>query len=586
MKVLTLSRSKLELGQSQLRKPLIVVGRSPTCDVVLRAPGIRPIHYLIEWIGSGKFDPSKGTWSIVDVSANAEAGEGEILGPDGILLGDIMFRVIDSKIESRDVIGGQIVEGLGRGRVREPEILEFVQVRTDSGAIEEVQHIALSNKPKIEPISHEFKTFKVEHPGVKTEHLLKVLADELPGATFLLSGKKIDPKGSIPLRPMDFLQVNWNGRDFYLRFVEEVDCPPIPRDFWGDPLLKRLAILGLAFIIGLTSYIVYLNYFKEEEEKVPELPRVARIEIPATPPPPPPAPETPTVDASKETKTVTPKQAVEKKAQAENITPVPQKEAPAKAAAPKMVKAPEKAPRAGLNTEAPTTDVNQVGLLGALNKTPKRGEGVKADQLLNQGLIKESATAQDNSKIVLRNPPAGVIGSGDGGSPQGRGNTNLGAASTTLSGIKKGDPSSQGLIARKGGESGFNMGSGSSGMGKGIGGSEGSGIGGLEGSDFSVAGGGLDRETVRRVILSYRSQVRTCYERALISNPTLQGRVVYQWKITPVGSVVTAQVIRGTIESSNLKTCVLEVIQKMQFPKAPNGMPTTVIYPFIFQGKN
>jgi TonB family protein len=71
----------------------------------------------------------------------------------------------------------------------------------------------------------------------------------------------------------------------------------------------------------------------------------------------------------------------------------------------------------------------------------------------------------------------------------------------------------------------------------------------------------------------------------LISSPNLQGRVVYKWQITPTGSVISAQIYKATLESANLKTCVLEVIQGMNFPKSPNGLPTTVIYPFVFQGK-
>lgn len=584
MKVLTLSRSKLEMAQSQLRKPLIVIGRSPTCDVVLRAPGIKPIHYIVEWIGSGVFSPNKGTWSIVDVSSNAEAGEGQILGPEGTTLGDIVFRVVDSKLESSEVIGGQIVEGLSRGRGGEREILEFVQVRTDSGAIEEVQHIPVAARGTITPVSNEFKMFKVEHQGLQSDALMSALLDEMPGAELMMAGRKIDPKTIIPLRPIDFLQVKWNGRDFYLRFVEEVDCPPIPRDFWGDPLLKRLTIAA-ALLVILFGAAIWYTLNNKEEEKPPEPPRVARVEVPATPPPPPQPQDNVAMEPSKETGKMAKKTAVTEKQKSDN--PVPDKsKQPAKAAAPTHAHAPDKPVKAGLNIDAPTTDVNQVGVLGALNKSGKKGEGVKADQLLNQGLIRESATAQDNSKIVLRNPPAGVLGSGNSGNPNGSNNASLGSASTTLSGIKKGDPNSHGLIARKGGESGYNMGSAASGNGKGFGGDSGNGIGGLDGSDFSVAGGGLDRETVRRIIASYRSQIRTCYERALIGTPNLQGRIVYQWRITPIGNVITAQVTKATLESSNLKTCVLEVIQKMQFPKAPNGLPTTVIYPFVFQGKN
>ena len=106
MKILTLSRNKLEIATTQLTKPLLIIGRSPTCDVVLRAPGIKAIHFIVEWLGSGVFDSSKGNWSIVDVSTSEENAEGVVLGKAPITIGDLSFRVIDSVLESSEMIGG------------------------------------------------------------------------------------------------------------------------------------------------------------------------------------------------------------------------------------------------------------------------------------------------------------------------------------------------------------------------------------------------------------------------------------------------------------------------------------------------
>ncbi len=577
MKILTLSRSKLELAQTQLRKPLLVIGRSPTCDVVLRAPGIKPVHFIIEWIGSGLFDSQTGSWSIVDVSSSADAGEGVVLSQEPVTIGDLSFRCIESKLESSEMIGGTILESMGKRRMSDADILEFVQVRTDTGAIEEVQHFSIQNqtKHKIQALSKEFKTFKIELPKMRTDHVLKVLFDEMPGAEVHLSGRKIDAKSALPLRTYDFLQVSWNGRDFYLRFVEEIISPPIPRDFWGNPLLKKLTLAATLLILLLVATIMFS---KTEQITEPELPRVARVEIPPPPPPPPTAPLESAAQANIQNESAkAPEVLVNQKSNA----------AAAKAAAAKQIKEPTAAPKAGLNTAAPVQNVNQIGLLGALNKNAKKGPGIQADQMFNEGIIHKTISGEDSGKIVLKTPPSGVIGSGSDGAPNGNITQSLGAASTTLSGITKADPNSRGLIARKGGESGYQLGSATSGDGVGMGNSNNNigGIGGTEGGDFSVVGGGLDRETVRRIIASYRSQIRTCYERGLIANPNLEGRIVYKWQISPLGSVVTAQISKATLESANLKACVLEVIQKMNFPKAPNGLPTTVIYPFVFQGK-
>jgi outer membrane biosynthesis protein TonB len=596
MKILTLSRNKLEIATTQLTKPLLIIGRSPTCDVVLRAPGIKAIHFIVEWLGSGVFDSSKGNWSIVDVSTSEENAEGVVLGKAPITIGDLSFRVIDSVLESSEMIGGQIVESLAKRSFSEPDLIEFVQVRTDSGAIEEIRHFPIEKKnQKIESLSREFKSFKIEHPKLKTEAIINILLSEMPNADLILSGRKISANDVLPLRPTDFLQVRWNGRDFYIRFVEEIIAPPIPRDFWGSKLLKRLTI-AILLLVFLLLLIIRSDLIPTEVEKVPELPRVARIEVPAEPTPvPAPLPEVkkePEIpqEPTKEVQKAVPKPPPAKKP--DPIVKTQKSSAPSKAVEAKVVKAPEAQPKAGLNSEAPVKNVNQVGLLGALSKSSKKGPGIKADQLMNEAIVRETATGSDNPQIVLKTPPSGVLGSGKSGGPDSKQapEKSLSSASTTLSGISKPNPNSTGLIARSGAQSGLKLGTETNGSGEagGFTGSASKGassLGSTEGGDFSVAGGGLDRETVRRIILSYRSQIRTCYERGLISNPNLEGRIVYKWQITPTGSVISAQIFKATLESSNLKTCVLDVIQGMNFPKSPNGLPTTVIYPFVFQGK-
>ncbi len=595
MKILTLSRNKLEIATTQLTKPLLIIGRSPTCDVVLRAPGIKAIHFIVEWLGSGIFDSSKGNWSIVDVSTSEENAEGVVLGKAPITIGDLSFRVIDSVLESSEMIGGQIVESLAKRSFSDPDLIEFVQVRTDSGAIEEIRHFPIEKKnQKIESLSREFKSFKIEHPKLKTEAIINILLSEMPGADLILSGRKISANEVLPLRPTDFLQVRWNGRDFYIRFVEEIVAPPIPRDFWGSPLLKRLTF-AILFLVFLLLLIIRSDLVPSEGEKVPALPRVARIEVPAEPTPiPVPLPEVkkdPEIpqEPTKEVQKSVPKPPPAKKP--DPIVKTQKTSTPSKAVEAKVVKAPEAAPKAGLNSEAPVKNVNQVGLLGALSKASKKGPGIKADQMMNDAVVRETATGSDNPQIVLKTPPSAVLGSGKSGGPDSKmPEKSLSSASTTLSGISKPNPNSSGLIARSGGQSGLKLGTETNGSGEpgsfaGSASKGASSIGSTEGGDFSVAGGGLDRETVRRIILSYRSQIRTCYERGLISNPNLEGRIVYKWQITPAGSVISAQIYKATLESSNLKTCVLDVIQGMNFPKSPNGLPTTVIYPFVFQGK-
>lgn len=94
---------------------------------------------------------------------------------------------------------------------------------------------------------------------------------------------------------------------------------------------------------------------------------------------------------------------------------------------------------------------------------------------------------------------------------------------------------------------------------------------------------GLDQKTVMGVVQKYLDEIQRCYERALLSNPDLAGRVEYEWYITPAGSVQWANVKKTDISDGDaLNTCVKGVFKKMQFPRARNGMATTPNIGFPF----
>ncbi len=569
----------------------MTIGRSPTCDVILRAPGIRPFHFLIEWIGEGAFDPNRGAWSITDLSTSqsgpmaegSEHGEGQILSEDAVQLGDLTFNVVDDRLEVREDIGGTIGANLQGSHKHGTELLELVQVRLDSGAIEEIKHFPIVRKTRVLKPLGKHRNFRIEWQGKNSATLLKVLLDEMPGAETFKRGIRIHPSQQVDVLPHDVIQVRWQSRDFYLRFVSEIKSPPIPREVM-DPLLRRITVGVLLSTLILLALIRLNARYNPPQEPKPNL-RVATVELPAppkaieTPPPPPVAPQE--VAINKKAEAPEPKQAPQKTDEPIQVAPQKRNASPAKASAPRFETANSAKPKAGLNSPGKPADVNTVGVLGALSKLSAKGKGVRADQVLNEGIITESVSAPEGgSKIVVRNPPAGVLGTGTGGSTKGEGTQNLAAASTTLQGAGKYDPNAVGAVARKGGESGMSLGTDLTGQGSGS-----SGLGSLDGADFSVEGGGLDRETVRRVIASYRGAIRTCYERALLSNPRMAGRIVYHWRISPDGPVVTTNIKSATLESDSMKACVSDVISKMMFPRAPNGKATQVIYPFVFQGK-
>lgn len=92
--------------------------------------------------------------------------------------------------------------------------------------------------------------------------------------------------------------------------------------------------------------------------------------------------------------------------------------------------------------------------------------------------------------------------------------------------------------------------------------------------------GPLDKEIIRRMIRREIGAIRACYERELLKQPKLQGRLVVRFVIEPDGSVSEARA--ETSLDPNVDTCVLARFQRMTFPK-PDGGSVVVRYPVIFQ---
>lgn len=86
---------------------------------------------------------------------------------------------------------------------------------------------------------------------------------------------------------------------------------------------------------------------------------------------------------------------------------------------------------------------------------------------------------------------------------------------------------------------------------------------------------GLSQKEVMDVVKKHAGKISSCYERSLLSNPGLSGKIEYEWKIKPSGQVSWAKVKKSDIQnSSELNNCVIAVFKKMKFPKAKNGEST------------
>lgn len=94
---------------------------------------------------------------------------------------------------------------------------------------------------------------------------------------------------------------------------------------------------------------------------------------------------------------------------------------------------------------------------------------------------------------------------------------------------------------------------------------------------------GLTRAQVMDIVKRHMAQIQQCYERSLIENTKLSGRVEYEWEISPQGFVQWAKVKKSDIAGAdNLNNCVVGVFKDMKFPVAKNGQTTTPNIGFPF----
>jgi TonB family protein len=95
--------------------------------------------------------------------------------------------------------------------------------------------------------------------------------------------------------------------------------------------------------------------------------------------------------------------------------------------------------------------------------------------------------------------------------------------------------------------------------------------------------GSLDKEVIRGVIRGHLAEIKTCYERALVADQDLSGRVMVQFRIAASGKVVSAVVQSSTLGSPPVESCIADAVATWQFPAPRGGGEVIVSYPFILK---
>jgi outer membrane biosynthesis protein TonB len=201
---------------------------------------------------------------------------------------------------------------------------------------------------------------------------------------------------------------------------------------------------------------------------------------------------------------------------------------------------------AKLSAAGPATN----DLLAAVDKlgSGPGNKNVKTSNYKLSGLI---------SKAPIANAGLGTFGLGGGGKG---GGATLGAE----------------LLRGKGGGGIGALGAGNVGKGK-VGGT----VTRATSRSISAPQGSIDREAVARVINSHLQEVHACYERALLKDPGLAGKVVLEWTIGGAGKVTAAKTKSSTLNNASVESCILNSLKGWAFP-APKGGVVIISYPFIF----
>ncbi len=99
--------------------------------------------------------------------------------------------------------------------------------------------------------------------------------------------------------------------------------------------------------------------------------------------------------------------------------------------------------------------------------------------------------------------------------------------------------------------------------------------------------GSIDKEAVRRAVLSARAAYKACYDREYKKDTALSGKVMISWEIHDGGIAKNARVVSGksTLNNSAVENCVRDRIMTIRYPEPPAGTVAEVTFPFAFDGQ-
>jgi len=105
---------------------------------------------------------------------------------------------------------------------------------------------------------------------------------------------------------------------------------------------------------------------------------------------------------------------------------------------------------------------------------------------------------------------------------------------------------------------------------------------GFASGGLSVTGlGTVDESAIEKALSKFMSKFQYCYEKALLSNPSLGGNIVYKWTIETSGKTNNPKVVKSQMKDASLNACISDVLKQVPFPK-PKGGTVDVTKTFTF----
>jgi hypothetical protein len=98
----------------------------------------------------------------------------------------------------------------------------------------------------------------------------------------------------------------------------------------------------------------------------------------------------------------------------------------------------------------------------------------------------------------------------------------------------------------------------------------------------SVVNSRIPPDTIQRIVRENFGRFRLCYERGLVRNATLAGRVITRFVIVSNGHVASATSEGSDLPDADVISCVTQAFSALTFPEEPMDSQVTVVYPIMF----